>query len=97
MSSPIPPTDLTQRPPRCMRQRLGAKVIVTGRNPETLASARKTLGDVVVLGFRRSGRRSGARRRRRSIELTAATLLREFVSEFTYLGSKVAAKLTPVA
>ena len=27
----------------------GAKVIVTGRNPETLASARKTLGDVVVL------------------------------------------------
>jgi short-subunit dehydrogenase involved in D-alanine esterification of teichoic acids len=27
----------------------GAKVIVTGRNPETLASAKKTLGGVVVL------------------------------------------------
>jgi NAD(P)-dependent dehydrogenase (short-subunit alcohol dehydrogenase family) len=27
----------------------GAKVIVTGRNPETLASAKKILGDVVVL------------------------------------------------
>jgi len=27
----------------------GAKVIVTGRNPETLASAKKVLGDVVVL------------------------------------------------
>lgn len=27
----------------------GAKVIVTGRNPETLASARKILGDVVIL------------------------------------------------
>jgi NAD(P)-dependent dehydrogenase (short-subunit alcohol dehydrogenase family) len=27
----------------------GAKVIVTGRNPETLASAKKTLSDVVVL------------------------------------------------
>jgi short-subunit dehydrogenase involved in D-alanine esterification of teichoic acids len=27
----------------------GAKVIVTGRNPETLASAKKTLSDAVVL------------------------------------------------
>ena len=26
----------------------GAKVIVTGRNPETLASAKKTLSDAVV-------------------------------------------------
>ena len=40
----------------------GAKVIVTGRNPETLASAKKVLNGVVVLSFGRGrpSRRTGA-------------------------------------
>src|SRR6202040_3954271 len=39
MSSPIPPTDLTRRPPRSMRQRLGGFVLL----PRILDKGRATL------------------------------------------------------
>ena len=48
----------------------GAKVIVTGRNPETLASAKKTLNDAVVL-------------RSDSGDLAAAQALGEEIKTFT--------------
>ena len=39
----------------------GAQVIVTGRNPETLASAKKTLEGVVVLPSAQSSQSTGVR------------------------------------